>query len=216
MSDQPTQTVVSDSSNSGAGASTADTGAGAQGGGSDDFETLLAEFSKYGNEGGGGDKTAGAATTGPDKSGQGEQLTREEIAELRALRDTTRQQQSKQAVESVIKSVKGEDLGHLDNDFVEYWLNKQAVQDPRIADAFAQRSRNPAGWSKMEAALGRRLAEQHGKPIDSRATSTRVAVNSAVRGASTQTPAEDAPDFASMSNADFDKAKQGIFSRNKG
>ena len=84
-------------------------------------------------------------------------------------------------------------------------LETKARGDERVVNAFLNRKSNPKGWDKVSKALAREFSEEFPDPS---ATSDADAVVSAVHSASTRAPEpETAPDFSSMSDAEFFKMK---------
>lgn len=108
---------------------------------------------------------------------------------------------------ATIKDIRGElDPNVLDDGLVESWLDFQARQDPRLAQAWAQRDANPAQFRRVKVELGKKLAKQFGRLPDPAATEDRNAVTAAVRGSSTKAPAEPVPNYSGMSNAEYREA----------
>lgn len=127
-------------------------------------------------------------------------LTPEEIEEIRAERQ-------RKAVDSAIRDVKGDD--DWDDELVEGILHARAVRDPRISEAFMNRSRNPERWQSVAKAIRKDIAKKL-SPVDQRATDDHEAVAAAVRGASTKAPEEEAPDFSGMTDSEFERMKSNL------
>lgn len=84
------------------------------------------------------------------------------------------------------------------------WLDQIARERPAIAQAFLQKESNPDNWKRIEQSLAKEFAKEvKSVTFDTEVTEDRNAVTAAVRGASTPAPAEKAPDFGTMSNAEL-------------
>lgn len=94
----------------------------------------------------------------------------------------------------------------------EAYLNAQALRDPRLNRAYANRESNPKAWDKVWSSLKQDFAKRYGKKVDKQVTESRDAVASAVRSASTAAPDRGLTDkeVVSMSKADFDEAQRKL------
>lgn len=125
---------------------------------------------------------------------------------------TWRAERQMQALDQVVQDVMGDlDDPRFDKDWVKVWLVTQAQKDERLDRAFVERVKNPAKWNAVKAELGKKLHKMASKQPDQNATEDRNAVAQAVKGASTKAPAEPAPDFSTMSAAEFEQAKRKLF-----
>jgi hypothetical protein len=97
-----------------------------------------------------------------------------------------------------------------DFDFVRAWVAGQAEKDTRLEKAWKGRFENPKAFEQVQAALGREFAKKMGKLPDRQATEDREAVAAAVRGAS-RSPVETPPNYSSMPDGEFQKAKEKAF-----
>jgi hypothetical protein len=167
----------------------------------DDLDTLLSEFDE------GANKTSAAAQTQPEPKTVTDNDLKQTYEQMRAFVGEAQGLRFRQDMDATIKDVRGDlDSDLFDADFVESWLDGQARKDPRLANAWANRSANPKAFQKVKTELGRNFQKKYGKLPDKGATEDREAVTAAVRGASTQAPASKAPDFSGMSNAEFREA----------
>lgn len=83
--------------------------------------------------------------------------------------------------------------------------NQAAVQ------AYFDREKNPGRWRELCRAFGRDMAKEMGDAIDDAASSSRDAVDTAVRGASNKVPERDPlPAMGRMSNREFEAMKQEL------
>lgn len=91
-------------------------------------------------------------------------------------------------------------------------IDGRAKRDPRLQNAWNNRAANPKAWSGVQKALSAEIAKKFSKLPDPNATEDREAVTAAVRGASPKAPAEKAPNYGAMTNAEFqaEKARLGL------
>lgn len=168
----------------------------------DDLDRLLSEYDE-----------SGRARTPPEPA---RPATNADTAnpDLRALADevkglrTERQQETfRRDMDAMTKNVRGDlDPEFFDDSFMEAWIDKQARDDPRLLQAFANRHANPKQFQKVVDTLGRSFNKRYSKLPDKSATEDREAVTAAVRGASTRAPEGKAPDYGKMSNQEFREA----------
>lgn len=104
----------------------------------------------------------------------------------------------------VIKTVRGEIPPEVyDDDDVRSWIDREAVRNPKLQQAWLDRRRNPAGFDAVVKGLQRKLAQRFDKLPDKAATEDTAAVTAALRGTSTKTPPEKAPNYGAMNNNEF-------------
>lgn len=107
-------------------------------------------------------------------------------------------------MDSAIKNIRGElDPEVFDNSLVEAWLDSEARRDERLQRAWLEREAKPKAWEKIQGELGKNFSRKFSKMPDRQVTEDRDAVTAAVRGASTKAPSEQAPNYASMDNAEL-------------
>lgn len=113
---------------------------------------------------------------------------------------------------STVKSIKG-DLG-VDEKFIKAYLNMKAEDDPRLAQAYLNKEKNPANWAKIERSLQGDLQKFVGGQPDKDLTDTREAVASSVLNSKSTSPnSNDKVDFSKMNDIDFDKFKKEQFGK---
>lgn len=206
MTTEETTQAVASEDNAGA-TPPAEADAGAQ----DDLETLLKEYDSVAEV-----KPEPEAKTDTKEVAAKPAIEEDQIvaAVNRAL--TTREAEEKVKVDlaNSIKAIKGEDFAHLDDDFVEGFLEKKATKDPRILKAFVDRNKSPDQWNKIVARMGEDFRSMLGGGVDRDLTDSREAVTAAVRGASAKTSNDDAPldnkTLSKMSNAELEQLKRSI------
>lgn len=119
-----------------------------------------------------------------------------------------RQEQFKNDIGKAVESIRGDlDPNVFDNELVESWLDAQARKDERLQKVWNQRHQNPRDWQRAQETLGKLFQTKiRGKLPDRNATEDRDAVAAAVRGASTQAPAEQPQNWKGMTNAEYREA----------
>lgn len=125
---------------------------------------------------------------------------KEVVSYVREDREERIREKTDADVSEAVKTVKG-DLD-IDEGLVKDLLYGKASNDPRFLRAFQMRRENPEGWDNVQKAFSRELASKLVKP-DQNLTDDRAAVEAAVRSASTGSADEAPPDFASMTDAEF-------------
>lgn len=82
------------------------------------------------------------------------------------------------------------------------WLDQYARENPKLAQAFLNKSQDPKTWKRVEKVLAEELRKEFSSlQVDPQATADREAVAAAVRGASTKAPAAPPPKLGTMSDA---------------
>jgi hypothetical protein len=169
----------------------------------DDLDKLLADFDDS--------KKAPPEPAKPEPTGADHDL-KAVLDEVRGLRTERQQETFRKDMDTTVKDVRGNlDPEFFDDVFVESWMDAQARQDPRLAQAWANRHANPKQFQKVVDTLGRSFVKKYGNLPDKAATEDRDAVAHAVRGASTKAPPEKAPDFSKMSPGEFQAEKDRMF-----
>lgn len=104
---------------------------------------------------------------------------------------------------ATVETIRGDlDPEIFDAALVKGWLNAQAEEDPRLAQAWLERHANPKHFEQVKAALAKNFAKKFSKMPDRQATEDREAVTAHMRGASTRTPEDKPVNYAGMSNND--------------
>lgn len=118
----------------------------------------------------------------------------------------------KRDMNDTVAAIRGDlDPDVFDPALIEGWLDAQAKQDPRLAQAWIERDAKPKQFEQVKTALAKNFAKKFSKLPDRQATEDRETVAAAVRGASTRTPEGKAPDFGKLSDSDFQKEKDKLF-----
>jgi hypothetical protein len=166
----------------------------------DDLETLLKQFDTNVQQ----DKPA--ATSKPEQKPGTETIDPKKIADdVRAQIEADNR--FKTDMSSTVKSVRGDlDADRYDDDMVADWIDRQAKNDPRLAQAWRERHSKPQEFAKVTSGLAKKFSDKFGKLPDKAATEDREAVTAAVRGASNRAPEGKAPDYSKSSNHDFKKS----------
>lgn len=124
------------------------------------------------------------------------------------LEKTLAERDFKEAITPVLDRIRGEiPKDVLANEEIQDLIDGRARRDVRLQQAWLNRASNPAAWTKLEKALGQELSKKFSKLPDPDATEDRAAVTAAVRGASQKAPAETAPNYGAMNDAEFQKEK---------
>lgn len=126
---------------------------------------------------------------------------------LEQLERQVTQQQTQEALGKLVNTVRGDlDAETFDNDLVEGWIEKIATREPRIMKAWANRERDPKGFSKVAGSLAKQFQSKFSNAPDRQVTEDREAVASAARSASTRSDASDMPsdkEIAHMTDQEF-------------
>lgn len=157
-----------------------------------DLETALSEY----------DERPG--TTKPEPKPKTETDLRDDrlaAVELELSQRTYREDMGK-----VVNSVRGDfTAGEVRDKYIDNWVNAEAQEDPRIAEAWSLRQKDPARFHRVVKGLGQKFALEHANLSnrDEKATGDREAVAAAVQGASKQAPEGKAPNYAQMNDNEF-------------
>lgn len=165
-----------------------------------DLDALLSQWDKPSSK---PSDTATPATAAPAAD-----HVKDATAEVLAARDEIRTERFQRDMHATIKDVRGDLPSDLyDDDIVQSWIDAQARKDPRLANAWVNRNAEPKKFDQVKAALGKEFAKRYGRIPDQAATEDRAAVASAVRGSSQRAPEAKAPNYAEMSNSEFEAEK---------
>ena len=194
--DQTTQTVVDETNPPAAPAGTEPSARNDDG----DLDTLLSQWDQPASK---PSDTAPPATAAPAAD-----TVKDASAEVLAARDEIRTERFQRDMNATIKDVRGDLPADLyDDDMVQSWIDAQARKDPRLAAAWVNRNADPKKFGQVKTALGKEFAKRYGRIPDQGATEDRAAVTAAVRGSSQRAPEAKAPNYAEMSNAEFEAEK---------
>lgn len=164
-----------------------------------DLDALLSEFDEPDGESPNDKAPARDAKISPDD-------IRFAVDQARSRAEREAQEATNRAIADAVSTVKPElaDLPvDLSDRVVRGALEAYAHENPKFAQAFMHRSRNPEAWTKALRAVAKELKADF-SPVDRDATSDRESLASAVRAASTPAQRQDdAPDFNNMSDAQF-------------
>lgn len=161
-----------------------------------DLDTILAEFDQ-------GTKAAPAPEPKPVA-----EVAPDVVRRLADVEKVLAERDFKEAITPVLERIRGEIPKEvLANEEIQDLIDGRARRDARLQQAWINRASNPGAWNKIEKALSQELSKKFSKLPDTEATETREAVTAAVRGASHKAPAETAPNYGAMNDAEFQKEK---------
>ena len=164
----------------------------------DDIDQLMAEF----------DETKKAESPQPTPQPK----TTEADSQLAARLEMLEAERQQEAFAKVVTDVRG-DTG-LDDDLAEGYIRARAAKDPRIEQAFQERSVNPEKWNRTQDLLKSDFKKRYGDMgrVDREVTEDKAAVRAAAKSQPTQ-PADDFPsdkEIREMSTEDFNKLQQKL------
>ena len=163
----------------------------------DDIDQLMAEFDA--------DKKADTPQSTPQPTTDSK--ADDQLAARLEVLEAERQQE---ALAKVVTEVRG-DTG-LDDDLAEGYIRARAAKDPRIEQAFQERSLHPDRWRRTQEILKSDLKKLSGNiaKIDEQVTEDKAAVRAAAKSQPSQ-PADDFPsdkEIREMSTEDFNKLQR--------
>lgn len=175
----------------------------------DDLEKLLAEYD--------GNETKSIESKDDDKSDKDSNNNEQKPApfELSAAvqalleRDRKRDREEQQRqfevdMKETVKAVRGDLSADVASDrLVRAWIDGMAEENPRLANAWVNRKKDPKAFNRIVEGLAREFAKEFSKRPDPNVTEDRESVSAAVRGASTKTPEDKPKNYGSMSDNDF-------------
>jgi hypothetical protein len=161
----------------------------------DELDALLREFETQAKP----ETTPSKPETKPDATSENGSQKR-----LDALEQQLTDWRFQQDIKPVIDKVRGDiDPAIYDDDDVRDWIDRQAKADPRLAQAWLDRHKDPAKFGRVVEGLGKKLSARFSKLPDKQATEDREAVTAAVRGASNRAPEGKAPSYGGLSDNAF-------------
>jgi len=180
----------------------------AQGNG-DDLEKLLAEFDDSDNP----DPKA-MKEEKPSKPAKTEQKTEtqndlsSQVQKLLDMEEERRREEFQRQFDAdmakTVVAIRGEISDKLASDkFVRAWIEATAEENPKLTSAWVNRKKDQKAFGRIVEKLSRDFAAEFSKRPDPNATEDREVVSAAVRGASTKTPEDKAPNYTSMSDQEF-------------
>lgn len=163
----------------------------------DDLDTLLSQYDESTG------KTEPKST--PEQKPGAAQMTPDAIKRLETLEKTLADDRFQKEIAPVIKDVRGDiPADVMTDEEIQDWMEGRAKRDPRLAQAWIDRPKNPQAWGKVQEGLRKELSKKFSKLPDANATEDHAAVAEAVvRGASKQAPESKAPDYSRMSPAEY-------------
>lgn len=151
--------------------------------------------------------------TEPSQVPDNSELTTEALHLLREHHARERIARDNKDADLAVAHVRG-DAAEFSPSMVRGWLQEQAANDPKVAEAWAQRYENPQAYAQTVERLGRKFHAEHvliGR-VDPAATADRAIVAASVRGAGTPPPAETDGAYrarvARMSDAEFQRLRE--------
>ena len=166
-----------------------------------ELDNLLEEYSA----------TSETEETKPQESITEESETKQLLNTMKLQMEATQRATSAKELDETVKSIKGE-LG-VEDKYVKAFLNMKAEDDPRLAQAYLAKEKNPAAWAKIEKTLRGDLQKFIGGIADKDATETRDAVVSSVLNSKSSSSETDAPDMSKMSDVEFENFKNEEFKK---
>lgn len=153
-----------------------------------DLESILKEFETQ-------TKPEPKLEQKPQASTQVDNDLRREVAELKF----------KMEFEPVLNKIRGDiPKDVISDEELTDLVDGRAKRDPKLQNAWLNRSSNPAAWSKVEKALHADLSKKFQPRVDKNATEDREVVAAAVRAASTTKASDEKPpDLSRMSNGEY-------------
>jgi hypothetical protein len=92
---------------------------------------------------------------------------------------------------------------------VQGWIDAKARENKKVQDIWANRKNDPTALNRLLSSMKKEFAGIQSKRaasrVDENTSADVAAVAAAVRGASTQAPVSQPPDFGRMSNAEFNE-----------
>lgn len=158
----------------------------------DDYEKDLSEFTE----------ATKSSEPKPEPKAGGDDLSavKSEVMELRKTVSNIRYESE---IAPIIKAVRGDVPVELYNDEdIHDWINREAKKDNRLAQAWVNKEKDPAGFNRIVRGLERKLAQRFSNLPDNTATADRAAVTAAVRGASTKAPEAKPLDLSNKTDAE--------------
>jgi hypothetical protein len=176
----------------------------------DDLEKLLSEYDEANGGEGSDDKKPEKASPKsspeqkPEKTGELYDMVKS-IVDRDNKRETERQQEKFDAdMKETVKAVRGEIPAKMASDrLVRAWIDSYAEDNPNLAQAWVNRHKDPKRFAKVVGALGKEFAKEFNRQPDPETTQDKALVADAVRGASTKAPDGKAPEYKSMTDAEF-------------
>lgn len=144
-----------------------------------------------------------------------QQIKPEDVSEIASYvkqqRVAEEQKELDTAIGAAVNTIK-EGLGDLklSDKMIKRYMNGMASEADQkdLVDAFATRAENPKGWAAAQTKVLNEIKEEFA--VDQDVTDDREALVAAVRGTSQSKPKDETPDFASMSDAEFNTYKMKL------
>lgn len=113
-----------------------------------------------------------------------------------------------QSVQSAVSTIRENLDVKVPDIAIKGWLNEEANQDPRIQKAFQESNTNPVAWNKILKSIAGKMSKEFGSQPDPELNAGREAVATAMRGKSTVTVDDEAPNYDQMNDQEFQAWKQ--------
>lgn len=167
-----------------------------------DLDDLLKEFDER------KDSATSEETKAKPEAKEPSQVDLEAIATLERRLNEQEQREQRRELERLFDQISDGTNG--DAVYAEAYLNAQAIRNPKLNQAWAQRNSNPKAWDKVFGELKSGFVKFAGKRVDKQATESKEAVASAIRSASTAAPQRDITnrEVETMSKSDFDELQR--------
>lgn len=137
-----------------------------------------------------------------------EQVDTDRLAQLEERLNFMENQSTNSDINSAVESISKEIDANVPKRALRGMLNDMAIEDPRLANAFANRYQDPKGWNKVLKAAAKSIQKEFSGLPDKQLTDDRAAVTAAVRGASKTTVEDEAPNFVGWSDSRFEHWKR--------
>lgn len=122
------------------------------------------------------------------------------------------QQQTQQGINDAVKTLKEGSEAKLPDRFFRGAIH-DAAQNPDFVKAFENRETDPGSWNTALKSLSSDINSDFKSAEETSASQTQEEIASALRGSVTQASGGDGePDYASMSDAEFEAHRQKAFS----
>lgn len=147
------------------------------------------------------------------KPASGQQYKPEDVNAIASFVKQQQQEAQQKEIDSAINSAVGtikEGLGDLkiSEKMIKRYMNGMASEHQDLVDAFNARNDNPKAWAEAQKKVLTEIKDEFS--IDNEVTEDREALIAAVRGTSSKPVTEEAPDFSSMSDREFNAHKMKL------
>lgn len=145
----------------------------------------------------------------------GQQFKPEDVSAIASYvkqqQEAEQQKELDSAIGAAVSTIK-EGLGDLklSDKMIKRYMNGMASETDQkdLVDAFAARAENPKAWAAAQKKVLNEIKEEFA--VDQEVTEDREALVAAVRGTSQSKPKDETPNFAAMSDAEFNAYKMKL------